>query len=159
MSDNKIETIKSTLENLIKKMGFEVEIETFKESDSDGNENIICNITADEDSHLLIGQHGINLQAIQHIARLMVRNNIDEKIHFSIDINDYKKQKNESIIKQAILAAEEAIDNEKIVTMNPMSTYERRIVHMELSKNPNIATESIGNGEDRKIVIKPSKIS
>ena len=39
--------------------------------------------------------------------------------------------------------------------MKPMSTYERRIVHMELSKNPQVFTESVGEGEERKIVVKP----
>lgn len=149
------EIIKKTIEELLSKMGFAstVEIDDSSEENSDG---IVCNILTKDDSNLLIGQYGVNLQAIQHIARLLVRKKIDEKIKFVIDVNSYRKQKNESIIELALEVAEQAISEKKAVLMKPMSNYERRIVHLELSKDERVTTESIGEGENRKIVVKPA---
>ncbi len=146
--------IKSTLEELLAKMGFSstVEIDDSSAEDQDG---IICNIITKDDSNFLIGQYGVNLQAVQHIARLLVRKQTEEKIKFVIDVNSYRKQKNESIVELAKESAQQAIDEKRAVVMKPMSNYERRLVHLELSKNTAITTESIGEGEDRKIVIKP----
>ncbi len=154
--DEKIkEIIKNTIEQLLEKMGFSGQVVLL---DSPDDENVVCNITTENDSNFLIGQYGANLQAIQHLARLMVRKSLPEKIRFTLDVNSYRQQKNQSIIEQARSAAEEALSQKRAVFMKPMSTYERRIVHLELSKNPEVSTESMGEGEDRKIVVKPSDL-
>lgn len=152
MDEQTKDTIKKTVEELLKNMGFSANVSV---SDSTEDEGAICDVSTDTDSHFLIGQHGTNLQAIQHLARLMVRKNTPEKIHFILDINSYKQQRNQSIVEQAKIAASEAISQHRAVIMKPMSTYERRIVHMELAKNPQISTESVGEGEERKIIVKP----
>lgn len=152
MDEQTKDIIKKTVEELLKNMGFSANVSV---SDSTEDEGAICDITTDTDSHFLIGQHGTNLQAIQHLARLMIRKNIPEKIHFILDINSYKQQRNQSIVEQAKIAANESISQHRAVIMKPMSTYERRLVHMELSKNPQISTESVGEGEERKIIVKP----
>ncbi len=143
--------IKKTIEQLLEKMGFTGTVSLVK-TDSD---DAIYAISTENDSNLLIGQHGINLQAIQHLARLIVRKQVPEKVRFSLDINDYRQQKNHSVLELANQTAQEAIAQHRSVVMRPMSTYERRLVHLELSKNSAIITESIGEGEDRKIVVKP----
>ncbi|EKE19480.1 MAG: Single-stranded nucleic acid binding R3H protein [uncultured bacterium] len=150
-----IEIISKTIEELLEKMGFSGKVSISKNQDDD---SIFCNIETDSDSNFLIGQHGINLQALQHLARLIVRKHIPEKIRFTLDINNYRQQKNQSVVQQAHQAAQEALDQGRAVMMHPMSTYERRIVHMELSKNSDVVTESIGEGEHRKIVVKPANI-
>lgn len=153
--DEKLEKIiKETIEELLDKMGFPAEIQIVQEVENP--ENIICNITTDSDSNFLIGQHGINLQAVQHLARLIIRKKTEERVRFILDVNSYRQQKNQSIIELANSAAKQALDEKRAIIMKPMSTYERRIVHMELSKNKNIITESIGEGEGRKIVVKPT---
>ena len=150
------EIIKSTLEELIGKMGFDVSIEIESATDEEGGS--VCNITTKEDSSFLIGQYGANLQAIQHIARLLVRKRTSEKTKFVVDINSYRKEKNNSVIEIAKEAAAQAISEKRAVIMKPMSNYERRIVHMELSKNDSVTTESIGEGDGRKIIIKPVEL-
>ncbi|HOW60512.1 MAG TPA: R3H domain-containing nucleic acid-binding protein [Candidatus Moranbacteria bacterium] len=144
--------LKKIITDLIQKMGFSAQVSV---SNSKENDSIICNLSTDTDSHFLIGQHGTNLQAIQHIVRLVVRKKISEKINFILDVNSYKQQRNESIAEQAQSAAKEAITQHRAIIMKPMSTYERRIVHMELSKNPKVYTESVGEGDERKIIVKP----
>lgn len=153
MDEKTIAVIKKTIEDLIDKMGFSGSVSLIKAA---GDDSVFA-ISTETDSHLLIGQHGVNLQSLQHIARLIVRKKLADKIRFSVDINDYRQQKNSSVIELARQAAQEAGSQHRSVIMRPMSTYERRIVHLELSKNPNIVTESVGEGEARKIIVKPSE--
>jgi len=146
--------IKKTIGELLEKMGFSANVSL---SETEEDSSVMCNITTGEDSHFLIGQYGMNLQAIQHLARLMVRRNVpEEKIRFILDVNSYRQQKNQSVIEQARNVAEEAIAQHRAVIMKPMSNYERRIVHLELVKKPDVSTESVDEGEDRKIVLKPA---
>ncbi|GBE16973.1 R3H domain protein [bacterium BMS3Abin15] len=159
------EVIKKITKELLKKMGFDVEVE-IKENiseqgavEKEGRENnLVCNISVSDNSNFIIGQHGINLQALQHIIRLVVRKETEERVNFMVDVNSYRQQKSQAIIEQANSIAKQAINEKKAVVMRPMSAYERRIVHMELAENDKVVTESIGEGEGRKIVIKPVKI-
>jgi len=145
--------IKDTVKELIEKMGFIVEVE-IKYEQEDDQETTICNVRANESS-FLIGQHGVNLQALQHIARVLVRKKLDTRIRFTLDVNSYRQERNRSIIKFAQSVAAEAVSEKRSIVLRPMTPYERRIVHMELSKNDQIKTESIGEGEERKVVISP----
>ena len=139
----------------MEKAGFPSEI-NLKETRLEDQEGIICNIKTTEDSNLLIGQYGVNLQAFQHIARLAIRKKLaDEKVNFTLDVNSYRDQKNQSIIEQAKEVARQAINEGRVIIMKPMTAYERRLVHMELSQNEKVATESVGEGENRKILVKP----
>lgn len=155
MEGKNIAIIKETVEELLKEMGFSAQAQINVAGEEDG-ESIVCNIQVGDDSNFLIGQHGINLQALQHVARLLVRKKTEDKVKFVLDVNGYRQQKNASIVELASQAAQEAINEKRAVVMKPMSTYERRIVHMELSKNSSIITESIGEGEGRKVVVKPA---
>jgi len=85
----------------------------------------------------------------------MARRKMEEKKNFSIDVNDYSRQKINSLGDLARNMARQAISDKRPVVLRPMSAYERRIVHMELAGNDQVKTESIGEGEERKIVIKP----
>jgi spoIIIJ-associated protein len=155
MEKKSIEIIEEIIKELMEKAGFPSEIE-IKEQKTEDGEGIICNIKTTEDSNLLIGQYGVNLQAFQHIARLAIRKKLaDEKVSFTLDVNSYRDQKNQSIIEQAKDAAQQAVNEGRVIIMKPMSAYERRLVHMELSNSDKVATESVGEGENRKILVKP----
>lgn len=150
------ETIRSVVAELLAKMGVAGEIEV-SVVEEDGKKNILCNIKTEE-SNFLIGQYGVNLQSLQHIARVLVRKKTAERANFVLDVNQYRQEKNSSIIKLAKSIAEQALVEKRAVVLRPMSPYERRLVHMELSKNPEVRTESIGEGEDRKVVVKPANL-
>jgi spoIIIJ-associated protein len=150
------EKVKEIVGELIEKMGLKTEIEVEK-SDDEEKKTIICNIKTEE-SGFLIGQYGVNLQSLQHIARLLVRKAIEEKTSFILDVNFYRQEKNESIVNMAKSLAEQCLSERRAIVMRPMSAYERRIVHLELSKDEKIRTESVGEGEDRRVVIKPSDL-
>ncbi|MFA5993516.1 MAG: R3H domain-containing nucleic acid-binding protein [Parcubacteria group bacterium] len=151
--------IQAVVSELLLKMGFSCEIEIIKEYDLEQDkENIVCNIKTDE-SNFLIGQYGINLQSLQHIARILIRRKTEERTNFIVDVNSYRKEKNSSIILIAKNIAEQVVREQKVIALRPMSPYERRLVHMELSKNIAVVTESVGEGEERKIIIKPASIN
>lgn len=155
------EIVKATVSELLEKLGFKCEIEVTRELEeepAEAREVVVCNIKTEE-SNFLIGQYGVNLQSLQHIARMLVRKKTDDRANFILDVNFYRKEKNSSIITLAKNTAEQAINEKRTITLRPMSPYERRLVHMELSKNPNIITDSVGEGEDRKVVIKPVEAS
>lgn len=145
--------IKETVSELLNKMGFICEIEMSHETEEE-KENIVCNIKTEE-SNFLIGQYGVNLQSLQHIARILIRKKTDERVNFIVDVNFYRKEKSLSIVALAKKSAQQAIQDKRAIVLRPMSPYERRLVHMELSKNTDIITESIGEGEDRRVIIKP----
>lgn len=149
--------IKDSVMELIQKMGIECEVE-MKEIIEEEQINLVCNIKTSESSYL-IGQYGVNLQALQHIARVIVRKKTENKNVFILDVNSYRQEKNESVFVLAKSMAEKALFEKRAIALSPMSPYERRLVHMELSKNEQVKTESIGEGEDRRIVIKPIGLS
>jgi spoIIIJ-associated protein len=151
--DNTKEIIKNKVTELVSKMGFVCEVE-IRELGEESENAIECNIKT-EDSSFLIGQYGGNLQSLQHLARLLVRKSIDEKTNFIVDVNSYREEKNSSIEKMAEDFAKQVIREKRAIVLHPMSPYERRLVHMLLSKNTQVKTESIGEGKDRKVVIKP----
>jgi spoIIIJ-associated protein len=150
--------LKEITEELISKMGFSAEVELKKTGKGEGEREMRTLNIKTEDSNFLIGQYGANLQSLQHIARILIRKKIEEKIDFIIDVNSYRAERSDSIIKLARNLAEEAIREKKAVVLRPMAPYERRIVHLELDKNEKIRTESIGEGEDRRVVIKPADL-
>ncbi len=146
-------TIQQVVLDLTKKMNIESEVE-MKEVFQGEKENLVCNVKTEESSYL-IGQYGVNLQALQHLARVIVRKKTEEKADFILDVNFYRQEKNESISVLAKSMAERVIAEQKAIVLRPMSPYERRLVHMELSSNDQIKTESIGEGEERQVIIKP----
>ncbi|PIR88385.1 MAG: hypothetical protein COU09_02525 [Candidatus Harrisonbacteria bacterium CG10_big_fil_rev_8_21_14_0_10_44_23] len=77
-----------------------------------------------------------------------------EKNYF-IDINNYRKERERLIVELGKAAARKAIAEKKEVQLPAMNSYERRLVHMELSMRPDIKTDSVGEGKERRIVIKP----
>lgn len=148
------EKIKEITQALVEKMGFVCSVEKIDSQSQEEEKSLIFNIKTKE-SNFLIGQYGVNLQALQHIGRIIAKRKIDQRVNFTLDVNAYRQEKNASIIKLANEMAQQSLREMRAVILRPMSPYERRIVHLELSKNNQIKTESIGEGEDRKVVIKP----
>ncbi len=106
----------------------------------------------------LIGHDGENLKAIQHILALMVARQTQEIFKpnsFTIDINNYRQDKENYLTALAKNSAAEVLATKKSVELEPMPAYERRIVHITLEKIAGVKSESAGEGEGRRIVIKP----
>ena len=146
------ETLAKTVKEMLAQMDFSVETEVAEEA----GDFVMVKISSDE-AGLLIGQGGENLAALQHLARLIVGKKMgSETPNFIVDVNDYRANRI-SILKDMVLASARQVEQDKHpYRLEPMNAYERRIVHMMLKGYPGILTESEGDGEDRRIVIKPS---
>ena len=106
------------------------------------------------ESGILIGESGETLAALSHLLKRMVQQETKEEINFSIDINDYQAHKIDELKTKAHILANRARDMKIAVEMEPMSSYERLIVHDALAGEADISTESTGEGRSRRVVIK-----
>ncbi len=112
------------------------------------------NIESDEPS-LLIGHHGENIGALEHILKNIIWKKSDGACNIVLDIDDYRKRQEENVIHLAERKAEMVQRNNVKQALPAMSSYFRRIVHLHLTeKFPNIQTESEGEGDFRHITIK-----
>lgn len=109
-----------------------------------------------DDSALLIGENGQHLYALQSlIKRVAEQKNGGPCPPFLVDVGDYQRQHIEEIKERARMGAQRVRYFKKEVILQPMSSYERRIIHVALQEDPDVSTESIGEGENRRVVIKP----
>lgn len=104
---------------------------------------------------VLIGQGGQTLFEVQRILKNIINRRLKQFFYLNVDINDYKRKKLEYLKDLAKNLADDVTLTKKEKTLLPMSAYERRVVHSELSQRTDITTESQGEGADRHIVIKP----
>lgn len=111
-----------------------------------------------EDPKTLIGERGQTLFEIQHLLRTMLRKKFQQSPpHIFLDINDYRKSKEEYLRDTARQTADEAVLLNKPRELPAMSAADRRIVHMELSLRADVVSESMGEGENRRVVIRPKE--
>jgi spoIIIJ-associated protein len=103
---------------------------------------------------ILIGQGGQTLFEIQRILRIILNKKFQQNFLFNLDINNYKKKKIEYLKSLAKDSANQVALTKEEKVLPPMSAYERRIIHTELSQRTDIATESSGDGTERHIIIK-----
>lgn len=95
---------------------------------------------------------GMILPALDHVVNLLLRKNNCPS--FIIDVNYYRKERERLIMELARAAARKAMLTKEEVSLPPMNAYERRLVHVEISENPELKTESAGIGKERHILIK-----
>ncbi|PIR97961.1 MAG: hypothetical protein COT89_01770 [Candidatus Colwellbacteria bacterium CG10_big_fil_rev_8_21_14_0_10_42_22] len=93
------------------------------------------------------------VSSITHLARQIAK---EKHIHISVDVNDYRKERETLITKLARAAAKKAAVTNGAVPLPAMNAYERRLVHTELSMNPNVHTESEGEDKERHVVVNPA---
>ena len=110
-----------------------------------------------EDASTLIGHHGDTLDALQYLANLAsARKNVNgerDKSRVTIDIEGYRAKREETLRALARRMAQKALKNKRSVMLEPMSAYERRIIHSEIQGIEGVSTNSIGSDNNRKIVI------
>ena len=120
----------------------------------DGTRRIII---SGDDASTLIGHHGDTLDALQYLANLAsARKNINgerDKSRVTIDIEGYRAKREETLRTLARRMAAKAIRNNRSVMLEPMSAYERRIIHSEIQDMEGVSTKSVGADNNRKIVI------
>ena len=147
------EELSQQLEKRIKefflKMGYEVELKISR------NDKIFKVDIQTKNSQELIGEKGKTLMEIQHILNAIFKKEIKNEIFIDLDIEGYKERKIKYLKELARSVADEVALTKKEKILEPMSAYERRIIHLELASRPDVITESIGKEPKRRVAIKP----
>jgi spoIIIJ-associated protein len=106
-----------------------------------------------DDLGILIGRRGQTLTSLEYVTKLVVVGQLKTWVPLAVDVEGYKKRRRDSLQRLALYLAEQVKSKGRAVTMEPMPADERRIVHLTLADNPDVTTQSIGAGEDRRVVI------
>jgi len=112
-----------------------------------------------DDLGILIGRRGQTLSCLQYIVRLIVGHQTEAWVPIIIDVEGYKQRRYEALQALAKRIAEQVKAGGEPFALEPMSAYERRIIHLALAEHPDVTTQSIGEGEARKVVILPKEQS
>jgi spoIIIJ-associated protein len=145
-----INKAKEIIEEFFSKTTLDLSIEV----SSDEDDTLSARIKSEE-PQLLIGDNGQNLIEIQHLLRMVLKKKTEGLSRINLDVNDYKKQKADRLREMARNAANEVFLTRQEKVLAPMASYERRIVHLELANRSDVSSESMGDGSERRVVIKP----
>ena len=155
MEQNKLDVVKSTAEELIQDLGIEAKVMVEEMTD---NEGTLVKIES-EDANLLIGYHAEVLNSIQLILGLMVQKKLGEWQKVIINVGDYRERREEQLHNLALTLAQKAKFSGEVQMIANLSPAERRVVHIALSENTDVFTESEGEGRDRHLLIKPKTLA
>lgn len=146
-----ISAIKEFLKELASKMNITINSEV-KEKDN----NFLVVLVSDSNS-ILIGKDGRTLNSIQLLLKQTINNNNKFNIKVLVDVSDYKARKQKNIEYEVKKIAREVLNTKVEAKLDPMNSYERRIVHEIISEYAELETESFGEGMERHVVIRYKK--
>lgn len=149
--------LKDILEQLLNKL--QVPYQTI-EIEKEENELFRINIESDDPS-LLIGFHGENIHALQHLLKVLTWKQVDKDFTILVDVDNYRKRQEDNVINLAERKVDMARKTNKTQVLPPMSSYFRRVIHLHLTKDEfsDVTTESIGDGDHRQVTITMEKSS
>jgi spoIIIJ-associated protein len=155
------EAARSILEKLLELMDIPASVTYSAEFTVEDEEGITSSVGLNiegEDLGILIGRRGQTMASLQHIVRLIVAHQMQVRIPIVIDVEGYKRRRCEGLRALANRLAEQVKAKKMPFTMEPMSAFERRVIHLALADHPDVTTESTGFGEARKVVISPKNV-
>ena len=144
-----IDFIKEYLIKLTKDMGLDVKIESKSAKD-----NRIITLYSDN-NNILIGKNGRTLQALTTIIRQVIKKECGINYRFLLDVGEYKVKQQRNIERLAKQTAREVAKTKVEAKLDPMNSYERRLIHAILNDHDKVYTESEGEEPNRYVVIKP----
>jgi len=147
----------ATLEELLAKMEIRAEVEVYHASVARGEDAPWILQIKGRDLGMLIGRRGETLASLQYITRLIASRELQRRANIVLDVEGYKTRREQMLQKLAIRMAEQAVQLGRTVAMEPMPPYERRIIHLALRDHPQVSTQSVGEGEHRKVTIVPRR--
>ena len=145
-----VEVAKDVMEMLIKSMKITADVSVTQAATDELP--VTLNIDGD-DLGVLIGRRGQTLASLQYIVRLIVAEKLKAWVPINVDVAGYKKRRYESLQNLALRLAEQVKRSRRLITLEPMPADERRIIHLTLADNPDVTTQSMGEGEMRKVAI------
>ena len=106
---------------------------------------------------VLIGRRGQALDALQYLLNLAVNRKSEERVHFTLDVEDYRRRREQALIKLAKSVADRAIKTRRDVKLEPMNRHERKIIHTVLQDNDRVETHSAGEEPYRYVIVSPRR--
>lgn len=110
-----------------------------------------------DDLSVLIGRRGDTLDALQYVIRLILGKELKQPVPAIVDVAGYRARREQTLRRLARRMADQAVERQRTLALEPMPPNERRIIHIELRDNPKVHTESVGEGDRRKVTIIPDR--
>ena len=152
-SSDVIRVARETIDELISLMDVDVMC-NLRQAESEEVGGPLFEIEGD-DSGLLIGRKGETLRSLQFMVRFLVSRKTGERANLSVDVEGYDDRRRQSLSSLANRVAQRVVKTGRSIELEPMNPRERRLVHITLSENGDVYTESSGTGEGRRVVILP----
>lgn len=146
-----IKHIKDYIVEILKKMGFSVNVEI------KNKEEVPKYVIFSDNDALIIGKNGKNLKALSTIVSQHLNTELGRNYKFSIDVNEYKEKREKSLERLAKRIAREVSHTKIEAKLDSMNSYERRIIHNVLTNYKGVYTESEGEEPNRYVVVKPKE--
>jgi spoIIIJ-associated protein len=143
----------NTVNRILRGMGVEAR-PTIVSSGSGPDDPAVVNIEG-EDAGLLIGRRGETLQALQFVVNLLLARQEDLKTTVIVDVERYRERRRQNLANLAKRLADRAAASGQPITLEPMSAADRRTIHVTLTDDGRVTTESTGEGRDRRVTIMP----
>lgn len=153
--DAVLDTAEEVVSKLVYHMGMTAQVSAHYDDSSTDDHRVIQVDVRGEDLSALIGRRAETLTAFQHIASLIVGKQTQKWVQMIIDVEGYRSRREKQIRQLAQRMADQVTKTGRKVTMEPMPSNERRVVHIELRGHPAVKTESTGDDPYRKVVILP----
>ena len=144
---------KEILEELMRHIGFAVQVDV--ETGDTSRLNVVADPDGREALGALIGRKGERLSALQHLVNLMLSRRMGEWTRVLVDVEDYRGRRERQLRDLAQRAAARVEETGKMIQLEPMPALERRWIHLTLRDHPEVATQSIGEEPNRRIVVLP----
>ncbi|MBM4426816.1 MAG: KH domain-containing protein [Chloroflexi bacterium] len=152
-----LDTAESVVSKLIHHMGMKAQVSAnYDETSADDRRVIQVDVRGD-DLSALIGRRAETLSAFQHVASLIVGKQTEHWVQLIVDVEGYRSRREKQVRQLARRMADQVTKTGRKTTMEPMSSSERRVVHIELRGHPAVTTESTGEEPYRKVVILPKE--
>lgn len=145
-----VDDAKYFISEMLEKIGLKADLNVRLEK------NEIKIVISGEKMGLLIGNHGKTLDSIQFLTSLYVNRKKGHFIKISVDTENYRKKREETLSNLARSLARNVVKNQKSASLEPMSANQRRIIHLTLQNNPAVKTYSVGEEPRRRVVIAPA---
>lgn len=153
--DELLNLAEETVSKLLYHMNMEAQVSAhYQESDRDDRRTIHVDVRGD-DLSILIGRRSETLNAFQYVASLMVGKEVQQWVQLVVDVEGYRSRRESQLRRMARRMAEQALKTGRRQVLEPMSSNERRIIHLELREHPAVTTESVGEDPHRKVTIIP----
>lgn len=156
----KVEAVKNVVADLLRAMHFDdAQVEVHRAEPGPNKEEVppyVVDVSG-PGTDVLIGTDGEVLDAFQYITRLLVGRKMKGWVHVVVDVQGYKANRADRLRDLAHRMADQAADTDRAVILQPMPPHERRVVHVALYDDPRVTTESIYEGERRRVTILPKE--